>query len=290
MLPGLSGAGEILLEPDGRRAAMAPDGNGGVYRALLESGLLARLERAGVSSLFQLSVDNALCRVAEPTFVGYCAREGADCASKTVPKAHAHERVGVLGLQRGRPCVLEYSEIDRPTAEARGADGGLLFGAAHICVNWFALDFVRRVATDPACALPLHVARKTIRALPPPSEAAADGGESGAREVECIKLEQFIFDAFGFARKMVALQVAREDEFAPVKNAPGAASDSPATARALLSNWAKRKVVAAGGVLAGGAGEQEDALLEVSPLLSYDGEGLEDAVRGKQLVLPLELR
>jgi UDP-N-acetylglucosamine/UDP-N-acetylgalactosamine diphosphorylase len=269
---------------------MAPDGNGGVYRALLESGLLARLESAGVSSLFQLSVDNALCRVAEPMFVGYCAREGADCASKTVPKAHAHERVGVLALQRGRPCVLEYSEIDAQTAEARAADGGLLFGAAHICVNWFSLAFIRRVATDPACALPLHVARKMVRARPPPSEAGTAAGDGGARDVECIKLEQFIFDAFGFASKMVALQVARDDDFAPVKNAPGAATDSPDTARALLSNWAKRKVVAAGGALDREACEDERALLEVSPLLSYDGEGLEDAVRGKQLKLPLELR
>ncbi|KAJ1634521.1 nucleotide-diphospho-sugar transferase [Pavlovales sp. CCMP2436] len=236
MLPCLSLEGEILVEGAGR-VAMAPDGNGGVYSSLLKSGLLDKLETQGVTSFFQLCVDNALCRLADPMFVGYCVREGAECASKTVPKAHAHERVGVLGLQHGRACVFEYSEIDAVTAEAVDSKtGNLLFGTAHICVNWFALAFVRRIATDPSCALPLHVARKTASIYL--QYLLNHDLQPGA----CIKLEMFIFDAFFFAKKMVALQVPREDEFAPVKNAPGSVTDSPDTARALLSAWAERRV------------------------------------------------
>ncbi|KAG8464080.1 hypothetical protein KFE25_000248 [Diacronema lutheri] len=299
MLPCLSEAGEILVEGDGR-VAMAPDGNGGVYASLLASGLLDALERGGTSCVFQLCVDNALCKVADPTFVGFCAREGADCASKTVPKAHAHERVGVLGTQDGRACVLEYSEIDARTAEALAPDGSgaLLFGAAHICVNWFSLEFVRRVATEPACVLPVHVARKQIRALAPPSERGsaangvdADGANDAPTDVRAIKLEMFIFDAFAHARKMVALQVPRDDEFAPVKNAPGSPSDSPESAAALLSAWAERKVAAAGGSVArGGAADGVRALIEVSPLVSLDGEDLERHAAGKTFVPPCEIR
>ena len=31
------------------------------------------------------------CHVAEPTFLGFCQAQGADCAVKTVAKLHAHE-------------------------------------------------------------------------------------------------------------------------------------------------------------------------------------------------------
>lgn len=284
MLPCLDADGNALVEGAGR-LAMAPDGNGGVYGALERSGLLGELEARGVRGVFQLCVDNALCHVADPTFVAFCARERAECAAKVVPKAHAHERVGVLAALRGRAAVLEYSEIDARTAEAVAAEGGgLLYGAAHICVNWFALPFVARIARDPACALPLHIARKRIRAH---AHAAAAPDGAAARlphaegEVDGLKLELFIFDAFGFADKMVALQVERDDEFAPVKNAPGAPSDSPDTARALLSAWARRKLEGAGARVGEGEG-----LVEISPLVTFDGEGARRAARRRRPAQP----
>ena len=46
-----------------------------------------------------------------------------------------------------------------------------------------------------------------------------------------VKLELFIFDSFPLAKRVALLEVHRHEEFAPVKNAPGSASDSPDTAR-----------------------------------------------------------
>jgi len=51
------------------------------------------------------------------------------------------------------------------------------------------------------------------------------------KRVQGIKLEQFIFDTFTWAERPALLEVRREEEFAPVKNAPGSATDSPDTAR-----------------------------------------------------------
>jgi UDP-N-acetylglucosamine/UDP-N-acetylgalactosamine diphosphorylase len=84
---------------------------------------------------------------------------------------------------------------------------------------------------------------------------------------------------------MAVLDVAREEEFAPVKNAPGSSSDSPDTARAYLSALAKKWVVEAGGTLKG----DMESTCEVGPLTSYDGEGLENLVNEKEVTCPFSL-
>ena len=76
--------------------------------------------------------------------------------------------------------------------------------------------------------------------------------------------------------------MSRSDEFAPVKNAPGSKSDSPDTARRLLLTQHAGWVKAAGGSVVPSPAGQGDDGLEVSPLLSYAGEGLEEICRGRQ--------
>ena len=48
------------------RVCVAPDGNGGIYRALALSGALADMERRGIKYVHVGSVDNALTRPADP--------------------------------------------------------------------------------------------------------------------------------------------------------------------------------------------------------------------------------
>ena len=79
-----------------------------------------------------------------------------------------------------------------------------------------------------------------------------------------------------------SLQVAREDHFAPVKNAPGSATDSPDTARAAILAQGARWLAAAGATVSAAAG------VEVPPLVSYAGEGLE-GLAGKSFADAAEL-
>jgi len=225
-------------------------------------------------------VDNALCHVADPTFIGFCESSGADCGVKTIGKTDPHEKVGVLALVDGAVEVVEYSEISTAMAEARDDAGGLLYGAAHICVNWFSMAFLRTFCSSMLDTLPLHVAKKKI------PYCAADGTIVNPEQPNGIKLELFIFDTFSKASKVVALQVPREVEFAPVKNPPGAVTDSPDTARRLISNLCAARLTAAGGTLAPCAA---DAVVEISPLLSYGGEGLTEKVGGRSFQPPFYL-
>jgi len=68
-------------------------------------------------------------------------------------------------------------------------------------------------------------------------------------EINGYKFELFIFDVLPLSKseKFGLVEVRREEEFAPVKNSPGASDDSPDTARDLLSklhqSWLEKQGV-----------------------------------------------
>ena len=265
MLPCLTVDGKIILETKSK-VAMAPDGNGGIYPALQSSGSLENMVARGVKYLHIFSIDNALVKPADPLFIGHCISVDADCGNKSVWKSHPHEKVGVVALRNGKPCVVEYSEISKDMAEEVDVDGRLVFGAGNICNHFYTLDFLRNVVLTNMGNL-YHVAHKKIPYY--------DAEKDKTIQPECntgIKLETFIFDVFPLSQRMALFEVSRDDEFGPVKNAPGSSSDSPDTARAMISARSKRWLEAAGATLENG---NNDDICEVLPLTSYAGEGLE---------------
>jgi UDP-N-acetylglucosamine/UDP-N-acetylgalactosamine diphosphorylase len=261
------------------KVAMAPDGNGGIYPSLHNSGMLADMSKRGIKYLHVFSIDNALTKPADPVFIGYCISQEADCGNKVVWKASAHEKVGVIAEKGGKSCVVEYSDITTEMAERTDGDGRLCFGAGNICNHFYTLDFLEN-AVLPNLGNMYHIARKKI---PFYDEKTKETIQPEANNG--LKLESFIFDVFPLSKKMAVLDVLREEEFAPVKNAPGSPSDSPDTARDYLSALAKKWVGEAGGILRG----DMESTCEVGPLTSYDGEGLEDLVKEKEVVCPFSL-
>lgn len=57
-------------------------------------------------------------------------------------------------------------------------------------------------------------------------------------------------------RKFAVLEVLREDEFSPLKNAPGAGQNTPVTARLALMDLHYRQLLAAGGALVSKEGKK----------------------------------
>jgi len=278
MLPGMTNDGKIILESAGQ-VAMAPDGNGGIYPSLKNSGMIDDMTSRGTKYIHVFSIDNALTKIADPVFIGHCVSEEADCGNKVVWKSGPHEKVGVLAEKAGKPCIVEYSEITTEMAELTDTNGRLIFGAGNICNHFYTLDFLREKVI-PNLGNLYHIARKKIPYYDETSQSTVKPETNNG-----IKLESFIFDIFPLSERMAVLDTVRDQEFAPVKNAPGSPSDSPDTARSYLSKQAQQWVTKAGGKLTGDL----DSLCEMSPMTSYGGEGLEELVQGKDIQCPFSL-
>ncbi|KAG8066251.1 hypothetical protein GUJ93_ZPchr0004g38925 [Zizania palustris] len=217
-LPCVSADGRFIMETP-YKVAKAPDGNGGVYAALKSKRLLEDMAARGVKYVDCYGVDNALVRVADPTFLGYFIDKGVSSAAKVVRKvqsnvthasligvfvhsqlyaeqAYPQENVGVF-VRRGYGgplSVVEYSEMDAAiTTEINQSTGRLRYCWSNVCLHMFTLDFLNQVANSLEKDSIYHLAEKKIPSI--------HGYTMG------LKLEQFIFDAFTYSPSTALFEV-----------------------------------------------------------------------------------
>lgn len=222
------------------------------------------MRKRGIQHIHTYCVDNCLVRVADPVFIGFAASKDVDIATKVVRKRNAAESVGLILLKNGKPDVVEYSEIDKETAEAKDPKQPdvLKFRAADIVNHYYSFRFFESIETW-AHQLPHHVARKKI-----PCVNTETGETVKPEKPNGIKLEQFVFDVFPMIplEKFACIEVKREDEFSPLKNAKDTGEDDPDTSKRDIMQQGKRWIEKAGGVV---VSEGDAPGVEVSPLISY---------------------
>jgi len=310
-LPCFTFEGKIILDTKSS-LARAPDGNGGLYRALKVDGILDDMTKRDIKYIQLYCVDNILVRCGDPLFTGYCISKNVECGNKVVPKGFPTEAVGITCKVDGEYQVVEYSEITSKAAELRNDDGTLAYSAANICIHFFTIDFLKRVVEENESQLVHHVAKKKI-----PYTDLTTGKQVKPDKPNGIKMEKFVFDVFQFTSaddKFAVWECIREDEFAPLKNADGASDFTPMHCRNALYALHQKYVRAAGGDLVGDDGKvlpqmsspaeakdknnnekfdsnnneakSQDLVCEISPLVTYAGEGLEHLVKDKRILVP----
>uniref|UniRef100_A0A914NIU0 UDP-N-acetylglucosamine diphosphorylase n=1 Tax=Meloidogyne incognita TaxID=6306 RepID=A0A914NIU0_MELIC len=211
----------LLSAPD--RPVTSPDGNGGIYQAILPK--LPELEEMGIEYFHVYCVDNILCRVPDLHMIGFAVDKKADCVLKVIEKKDPSEKVGHVCVEDGKIKVLEYSEIPKELAERRDPKfpEKLFFRAGNIANHFFTLDFLKKACLE-FDSLPYHEARKRIPYWDP-----ATGKNVQPTSENGIKKERFIFDAFIHSKNFMVWQVPREEEFSPLKNPDSAGVDCLST-------------------------------------------------------------
>lgn len=212
--------GKVFLK-EKNRVSLAPNGNGGWYSSLVNSGLSKVLERENVEWLNVYSVDNVLQRICDPAFIGATILKGCRCGAKVVRKVNAEEKVGVLCLENGKPTVVEYYEL--PENLKNETKNGELVYCYGVTLNY--LFNVTDLNSMLSGNLPYHLAKKAISHI--------EKGEKVTPSEPCgYKFETLVVDMVAHMGTCLAYEVERDKEFAPVKNATGA--DSVQSARELL--------------------------------------------------------
>ncbi|WWC63789.1 uncharacterized protein I303_106394 [Kwoniella dejecticola CBS 10117] len=282
VLPALSEDGKLLLSTPST-LSVAPDGNGGLYAALRRplsptssSTVLSDLKEHGIEYIHAYCVDNCLVKVADPVFIGCCLSRNSQAGAKVVKKTIPTESVGVLAAKGDAFAVVEYSELSKEKAELRTHTGELAFRAANIANHYYTRTFLEGVEAMER-KMAFHIARKKI-----PTVDLQTGEMIKPTEPNGMKLELFIFDVFPFTKSLAVLEVPREEEFSPLKNAPGSKADCPETSRRDLLAQQLRWLIKAGAEVQEGA-DGAGVEIEVTPGVSYAGEGLE-WVKGKTFV------
>ncbi|MFZ0564916.1 MAG: UTP--glucose-1-phosphate uridylyltransferase, partial [Chlamydiales bacterium] len=208
MWPFLDFQGNLFLEtPD--RLGCGPNGNGEVFSRLCESGIWQKWEKMGVQMVNVLPIDNPLAAPFDQELFGFHARHQCEVTIKAAMRQESQEEVGVIGSQRNKPIVTEYSEMTESSLKK-----SLIANLGLYC---FSMSFIDKVKN---LSLPIHRAKKNVNRM----------GET----VKAWKFEKFIFDVLPASDHSEVWLYPKERCFAPLKNFQGP-NNIDAVQAALLS-------------------------------------------------------
>jgi UDP-N-acetylglucosamine/UDP-N-acetylgalactosamine diphosphorylase len=271
-MPAIDAATGRLLLADKGQLALSPDGHGGTLFALEAS--LADMRRRGLQQLFYCQIDNPMVEMCDPEFLGYHLLSQSELSTQVVAKRSWRDKVGNVVSIDGKLRIIEYSDLnplDDTIVGRSSSDGSPVFWAGNTAIHVFDTMFLERMVQT-GSALPFHVAKKIVGALDP------SGEKIEPVEPNAIKFERFIFDLLPEARQAIVVEVDEARTFAPLKNAPGEARDTPESVQsqmiAVYAEWLR----AAGCELAPGVA------VEFSPLFAQNAQEVAARVRPGMVV------
>jgi UDP-N-acetylglucosamine/UDP-N-acetylgalactosamine diphosphorylase len=227
-IPMIDKFGKIVMDSK-YNIKMGANGHGGVFKALVNSKLINKMEKAGIKWIFIGGIDNILLPINNPDLIGFTIEKDLTASSKIVKKAYPEEKVGVFSMVNGKPGVIEYIEMTPEMNALRYSDGSLVYGDAHILCNLFNISILKDISKHNL---------KYYGAFKKTNYIDSFGNLVVSEEPCAYKFETFLFDAFGYVDDVGLLVGVREEIFAPIKNATG--NDSPETAFKLYSDYHKK--------------------------------------------------
>lgn len=205
--------GQVLMS-EKHSVALSPDGHGGLLEAMRTAQLFDDLRDRRIEVLFYHQVDNPLVKVCDPAFLGFHLLQRSDVSTKVVAKEDPSEKVGLLVEVDDRHRIIEYTDLPAELAKERDSSGLLKLRCGNIAVHLFDTRFLERMANDRQ-NLPYHRSSKKV------SYVDESGQLRHPNENNAYKFERFIFDILPRAERPLAMEVIREQEFMPLKNAEG---------------------------------------------------------------------
>ena len=222
-IPLLDEKGNIILG-ENKKIKTGGSGNGGIYEALETQGVLKEFKQKQIEWVLVAGVDNILVKMADLLFIGLTAKNKTPIGCKSVTKRDASESVGVFCKKNSKTGIVEYVEITDEMRNMKDEEGKLVYGQSNIAQHLFSYDALEKIKD---VKMKYHLAHKKNAYLDENLNLITP------TEPNTYKFEKFIFDVFEEFEDITLLNVKREEEFAPIKNATG--NDSPETASKLYN-------------------------------------------------------
>ena len=230
--------GRILLQaPDA--LALSPNGHGGMLTAFVNQGCLEDARQRNVQHLFYGQIDNPLLPICDPWLIGNHLLADSEMSTHMIKKASAEEKAGIGLLLGDQLQIVEYNHVPAEIATQTDEAGELAFWAGSIGSHIFSIDLLSRAASL-TNILPYHASSKNVPSLD------GTGRLITAETDNAYKFERFIFELATVANNPILVEIDRQESFAPVKNAGIHATDTPETARQIMSNLYRNWLTAAG--------------------------------------------
>lgn len=258
--------GQILLAGKDD-IALSPDGHGGIVTALRDSGCLEDAKRRGIKLFYYAQIDNPLAELCDPVLLGFHLLSHSQLTTQVVKKRFAKEKVGNVVSIDGKTQIIEYSDLPDWVAEHTTPDGDLKLWAGNIAIHVFDLNFLESVANK-AEGLPFHRAHKKVAHVDP------EGNLVSPTEPNAFKFERFVFDLLPLAERALVVEADAARVFAPVKNADGAAVDTPSQAREALLRLHREWLEEAGVRI------DDGVRVEIHPNWALDEAEVQEKIKG----------
>eukprot|EP00927_Polykrikos_kofoidii_P042791 TRINITY_DN36842_c0_g2_i1.p1 TRINITY_DN36842_c0_g2~~TRINITY_DN36842_c0_g2_i1.p1 ORF type:complete len:710 (+),score=118.49 TRINITY_DN36842_c0_g2_i1:196-2325(+) len=269
-----------------------PNGSGGIFKSLVEEGMVSDMKSRGVTTLYVCSVDNVLTKIGDPVFLGYVDSCRCDIGLKCTERMHPDEELGAFCTQmkskmsdvdgdggtdmlvcKARAAVVDNFDIPEDLKRRRqglnqGATASLVLRSGNMSQYVFKVDFAMRVHVQTPKRW--HYLKRNV------DHIDVDTGETvqaPPHVMNARKIEMRISDSFELVSRVCGLQVPRT-EMARIKRPTG--EDCPATALQQIGKLHQKWILDAGGTFASRkmVTDRDDAKCEISPLVSYEGEDL----------------
>ena len=222
-LPIIDINGKIILDSP-YKIKEGSNGNGDVFRAFADAGLLEYLKGNNIEWIFIGGIDNILLDPTDPLFLGLTADKNFEVASKSLEKTDLTTNEWVFANVDSKPSIVDPKNLN--DIYAKGSNGNLLYNQKNMLAHLFSTKAFEKLIN---VHLPYH------RAFKKNDYINEEGVKVVATKPNSFKFEKFIFDSFKYFDNILLLQVKPEDEFAPIKSFTGNAT--PETALKLYLDY-----------------------------------------------------
>ena len=265
-MPAVDASTGAILMDSTSSLALSPDGHGGIVAALHQQQVLELARQRGIEHFFYAQVDNPLVRACDPLLIGYHLLAQSQMTTQVVSKRFATEKVGNVVAINGRSHIIEYSDLPESVANQVLSNGNLKLWAGNIAIHVLDLNFLELSATQNN-GLPFHRAFKSVPFVD------AQGSLVKPAAPNAIKFERFVFDLLPLAERTIVVEGDAKEVFAPVKNADGAATDTPTHCRLALIAQHKRWLEKAG------VSVSDLAKVEINPYWALDANEVQQKIQ-----------